>query len=414
MVLLTNGGLPERPSIGQLPQDIQGTGKVTGQRDGVQARRLRRQGLLLVGREPAGDQDPLVRGWGRIVALEDLAPDPPFAQQLADWAEEVVLEAQQGVQALQDRPRGTRAVAVIAAEPPDEQAVALLHPGLVVLAVGPAAGEADAAMAAPPDEAGVDELTAVVTVPFAQGERQPRGDVLNGAGDPPLVQVPEGLQFGPTGGHVDRDERRAIPAGGRVPAVQDQTPLERAGWDGGPLAPRAQRHLGTEGGEGRREPMGLARAAPPEGPEQPIQGRGTGTDERRLDGRRDAQAMSCGQRRQQRGEDRAQQFARELVAGQPGRLEHRRQLVGHILHWAPGRPAPPTGVLTQPPDGGLPVTARGPAVLIKQASALLPIGVPIAGTYHRSVFPAGGLGHGGSFPVRGSVTPVLRQPLALR
>src|SRR5262245_31837361 len=83
MVLLTNGGLPERPSIGQLPQDVQGTVNVTGQRDGVQRLILRRQGLLLVGREPAGDQDPLVRGLGRIVALEDLAPDPPFALQLA-------------------------------------------------------------------------------------------------------------------------------------------------------------------------------------------------------------------------------------------------------------------------------------------------------------------------------------------
>ena len=187
-----------------------------------------------------------------------------------------------------------------------------------------------------PSEAGVDELTAIVTVPLAQGEGQPLVEVLDGAGDAPVVQVPEGLQFGPAGGHVDGDQRGAVPAGRGLPAMQDQIALQRARRDAGPFAPRAQRHLGAQGvraGASRRGWRGRRRR------------RGRSSRSRvaalaRVSAARtvggDAQAMAGGQGREQRGEDGAQQLAGELVAGQPGRLEDGGQFVGNILHRAAG------------------------------------------------------------------------------
>jgi len=67
-----------------------------------------------------------------------------------------VLQAEQVLETLQHGPGGAGAVAVVAHEPAHEQAVALLDPGLVVLAIGPAAGETDAAALAPAEQAGVD------------------------------------------------------------------------------------------------------------------------------------------------------------------------------------------------------------------------------------------------------------------
>jgi hypothetical protein len=113
---------------------------------------MRGEGRALTGREDARGEDLLVRSLRRVVAF-------------ADGAEEIVLQAEQGVEALEDGPRGAGAVAIVADEAADEEAVALLDPGLVVLAIGPAAGEVDAPALAPAEQAGVNELAAVVPVP---------------------------------------------------------------------------------------------------------------------------------------------------------------------------------------------------------------------------------------------------------
>ena len=54
-----------------------------------------------------------------------------------------MLQAEQAVQALQDGEGGAGAIAVVADEAADEQAIALFDPGLIVLAIGAAPGEAD-------------------------------------------------------------------------------------------------------------------------------------------------------------------------------------------------------------------------------------------------------------------------------
>lgn len=112
---------------------------------------------------------------------------------LADGTEEVVLQAKQAVQPLQDGEGGAGAVAIIADEAADEEAVALLDPGLIILAIGAAAGKANALAAAPGEQAGVEELAAVIAVPRAQGDGQALPQEVDAAGDAPVVQVPDGV-----------------------------------------------------------------------------------------------------------------------------------------------------------------------------------------------------------------------------
>src|ERR1700716_2830984 len=193
MVLPTGGLLTGGPSIGELPQHVQRPLDIAGQGDGIERGELGGQRLPLLGGERTGGQYPLVRRLGDVVALEDPAPDPTLAAQLADGAEEVVVQAKQPVEPPQDGPGGGGAVAVVADEPPHEQAVALLDPGLVVLAIRSPAGEADPAAPAPAEQAGVDELAAIVAVPLAQGDGQPLVDMLDGPGDALVVQVVECL-----------------------------------------------------------------------------------------------------------------------------------------------------------------------------------------------------------------------------
>src|SRR5574339_422228 len=240
MVLPTGSLLAWGPSISELPEHVQGLLNVPGQGDGIEGGELRGQRMPLRGGEGAGGPQSLVRGLGGVVALHDLAPDPVLAQQFADRAEEVVLEAEQTVEALQDRPRRAGAEAVVADEAAHEQAVALLDPGLVILAIGAPAGEADAVVAAPAEQGGIDELAAVVAVPGPQGEGQARVEVLDGACDPLMVQVVQGLQLGPAGGHVDGDQRCAVAPRGGLATVQHQIALQGARRDAGPLAPGAQ------------------------------------------------------------------------------------------------------------------------------------------------------------------------------
>ena len=69
------------------------------------------------------------------------------------------------------------------------------------------------------------------------------------------------------------------------------------------------------------------------------------------------------------------------------------------------------GWRAEPPNGGLTMAARGPGSIRRGVGSASVVGLLIPGAHHRSVFPARWLGHGAPFRCRGSVTPVLRQPL---
>jgi hypothetical protein len=239
-------------------------------------------------------------------------------------------------------------------------------------------------------------------------------DVLDAAGDALLVQAPDGLQFGPRGGHVDGDERGDIPALGGLAAMQHEIALQGPGGNAGPLAPGAQRHLGAQVAKARREAPGLTRAAAAQGAQQPVQGGGAGRGQGRPHRGRDEQAVVPLQGRQQRGEDRHQQLAGQLITGQPRPLEDGPQLPAGVPTRAARRPPRRAGRGPQPPDGRFAVTARRAAVLVQDSPSLQLVGILIPGTQHVGVFSARSLGHGASFPVRGLVTPVLRHRSCFR
>src|SRR5262245_33322745 len=214
-IVLPTSGLPGGATrLGELTEDVQGVRDLTGDGDRIERRELGvERGALSGGEDPRGE-DPLVRSpWG-VVAFVDTAADPALAQEFADGAEEVVVEAQQGVEALQGGPRRAGAVAVIADEAADQQAIALLDPGLVIFAIRAPPRKAHALPLAPAEQGRIDELAAVVTVPSADRKGQAGRHVLDGARDPLVMQIPQPLQLGPGGGDVDGDERDAVPAGG--------------------------------------------------------------------------------------------------------------------------------------------------------------------------------------------------------
>jgi hypothetical protein len=61
MMLSTGDLLPRSPRSGELPEVVQGPLNVPGQSDWIQGVPLRRECLLLLGREPAGGEHPLRR-----------------------------------------------------------------------------------------------------------------------------------------------------------------------------------------------------------------------------------------------------------------------------------------------------------------------------------------------------------------
>jgi hypothetical protein len=146
------GSLPAGTSVGQCPQQVQGELDVARERDRIEGLTLLRKGLALGLGQDATEKHPLGGGPGGVVPLDDRAAEPVLTQELADGAEEVVVQPEQAVEALQDGQGGPGAVAIATDEAADEEPVALLDPGLIILAIRPAAGEADALATAPRHE----------------------------------------------------------------------------------------------------------------------------------------------------------------------------------------------------------------------------------------------------------------------
>src|SRR5262245_30781613 len=406
-IVLPTSGLPGGATrLGELTEDVQGVRDLTGDGDRIERRELGvERGALSGGEDPRGE-DPLVRSpWG-VVAFVDTAADPALAQEFADGAEEVVVEAQQGVEALQGGPRRAGAVAVIADEATDQQAIALLDPGLVIFAIRAPPRKAHALPLAPAEQGRIDELAAVVTVPGADRKGQAGRHVLDGARDPLVMQIPQPLQFGPGGGDVDGDERDTVPAGGGLPAVQDEIALQGAGLYPRPLAPGTQGHLGAERTDRGGQAPGLPGPAAAQWAQQPIQRRGAGREQGRAHRRSQDDPVVPLQSRDQRGQDGAQELPRELITGHPDALEHGQQVAP--IAGRPARCAAAShGGGAQATNRGLAMTSGDPAVLIQQRAPLLFRRLLIPLAHYLGILATSSLRHGAPFPVA-VVTPVLR------
>src|SRR5688572_33410799 len=117
---------------------------------------------MLLGQEDTGREEPLIGCARGIVALDHLAADAVLTDELAHGPEEVELESQQAIETLEDRESRARAITVIPDETADDEAVALLDPRLIVLAIRPPPRTADVMAATPLQQVITEELTAIV------------------------------------------------------------------------------------------------------------------------------------------------------------------------------------------------------------------------------------------------------------
>ena len=98
--------------VSDSPEGLQGVMDLLGQRGGVDGAELTLEGLALGSRQDVGGQHPLIGGLGHIIAFPHRAADAARADELAQRAEEIQLQAKQHVELPQEGQGGPRAVAV--------------------------------------------------------------------------------------------------------------------------------------------------------------------------------------------------------------------------------------------------------------------------------------------------------------
>src|SRR5579884_1238504 len=185
------------PPVGEFPEGVEAGLELRAQPEWVKRLILGgERGTPFWGEDAAGQQPP-VGGLGAIIAFDHPGAVALFGHEFPDGLKEVHVEAQQLVDRLQCGERGAGAVAVVADVPAEHRAVPLLDIGLVVFAIGAAAGEGNTLVATPWHEDVVQELAAVVGVQAEQRHREGLPDGLHGAADTFVALAPHGLQFGP-------------------------------------------------------------------------------------------------------------------------------------------------------------------------------------------------------------------------
>jgi hypothetical protein len=171
----------------------------------------------------------------------------------------------------------------------------------------------------------IEELAAIVGVPFAQRDGQPLPDVMDRAAHARLAEAPDDLQLGRRGRDIDGEQRGQIEARRRLATVQDEIALQGAGADVGPLTPGAQGDLLPERRRGRADAIGLAAPLPPQRAKQPIQRGGAGGEQRRAGGGCQDEPVVTLQGLQQRREHGGEEATAKMIAGHPRPLERGQQ-----------------------------------------------------------------------------------------
>ena len=208
------------------------------------------------GEDPAGEQ-PAVGRLRAIVPLAHAGAVALFGDQFADGLKKVHVEPQDLVHGLERQEGCTGAVAMVPDVAAEDGAIALLDIGLIVLAVGAAAGEPDALLATPRDEDVVEELPAIVGVEAPQGHREGAAGEVDSGADALVALAPDGLQFGPPGGDVGGEKRGEEEAAGAFPQCASKSACR---WPGETSAHSVNVRSGTCARKAAR--LGLVVATP--------------------------------------------------------------------------------------------------------------------------------------------------------
>jgi len=228
---------------------------------------------------------------GIIEALEAGA-DPDGLDQAHRGLKEVHPEAQLVAVEVVHGLQGLRGiVAVPAQELAHMGPVLLLNVGIVVLLVGPAAGELDLGLSAVFEQMVVEEFAAVIGVQSAQGEGQGLADLLEGLQNAGFASSLHGPGFHPAGEDVGEVEGvKKLALGGR-PGMGHQIHFHRAraldipvvGLDGD-LVPEQRARFGAS--------VEAAFESASVGFQGPVEGAGADGEHLPLQGRGEAEALS--------------------------------------------------------------------------------------------------------------------------
>ena len=131
-----------------------------------------------------------------------------------------LVHPEQRVQAFEQPEGDVGAVAITADEATHREPVAQLDPGLVVLAVLPAPRDTDAVPPTVAEQRAVDELAAVVGVPFAERDGQPPVNMFDAGPDADGADAPDRLQLDPAAGYVHHHQAAEMKAFGGLATVQ--------------------------------------------------------------------------------------------------------------------------------------------------------------------------------------------------
>ena len=178
-----------------------------------------------------GFHNPLVRGFGFVVAFAGFGADAFFFQQLHRGAEEVVEEPPLGAIQFVEQGHEARVVKAFVAEPLAEMGpVFLFDVGVVVFSVGTASGEQNGlgTFGEVAVQVMVQKLAAVIAVEAQDGKGEVLLDVLELLQDALFAAPPDGSLFGPAGGDIDAVEAVDELAGHGGAAVGDGVRLQEA------------------------------------------------------------------------------------------------------------------------------------------------------------------------------------------
>ena len=170
-----------------------------------------------------------MRGQRRVVALADEGALPSLLGELERRLEEVHEQPHRPVEPRQGFGRGEPLEPPVAHHPPHDGAVLLLDVGLVVLAIGPRAGERDPRRLTPGLHRLVDEHGVVVRVEPEKRDGQPFAHHRHHLAEQLLLAKEQRRALGPARRDVGEHQRlHEAPARGG-PAVRHEIGLHEAG-----------------------------------------------------------------------------------------------------------------------------------------------------------------------------------------
>jgi hypothetical protein len=223
---------------GRAEESLLETTEVPFEFDNVEGLILTHKGILDLLGDLGVCQDPSVGSLGLVVTTGELASVPDLFSELHDRLEVIGVQAENLIEHPQELELPRRVVAVVADCAANDGIVFLLDIAVVVLVIGPTAGEGDFLVFAVLFEVGVDELGAVVGVEAQERKGESGADSFDGGKNMATGLIFRGFRLGPACGHIGQGECLAKVPVGTPAVVSDEIDLAEARTHVAPVSKR--------------------------------------------------------------------------------------------------------------------------------------------------------------------------------